>query len=107
VCSIANARLHTNATTALELPLPVRKNSASQFADQLWKSFKARACRSSAPPSPRPGDRKQPARGDRTKVTVSRYAAARIGVFPDGSIRRGSETVSCNRSYAPEIKRPM
>ena len=112
VSSIANARLRTNATTAFELSLAgAQKLSASRFADQLSEIFQG----VSLIDLPAPPDRPVPAITQSSllaaiepKTTVSRYAAARVGVFPrwldptwfgDGLVQP--------IMYAPEIKRPM
>ena len=86
VSSIANARLRTSTTTALELSLAAaQKISASRFADQLSEIFQG----VSLIDLPAPPDRPAPAIARTSllaaiepKTTVSRYAAARVGVFP-------------------------
>ena len=112
VLPLANARLRTGATTALELSLAgAQVISASQFADHLSEIFRD----ASVSNLPAPPDRVAPAisrvgllAAIEPKTTVSRYAAARVGVFPrwldpawfgDGLV----QPIMC----APEIKRPM
>jgi hypothetical protein len=112
VPALANARLRTNATTTLELSLAgAQKISASKFADRLSEIFQG----ASLIDLPAPPDRVAPAisrvgllAAIEPKVTVSRYAAARVGVFPrwldptwfgDGLV----QPIMC----APEINRPM
>jgi len=112
VLKLANARLRTSTTTALELSLAgAQVISASQFADHLSEIFQG----ASVIGLPAPPDRAAPAisrvgllAAIEPKTTVSRYAAARVGVFPrwldptwfgDGLV----QPIMC----APEIKRPM
>lgn len=109
---VANARLRTNTTTAIELSLAgAQKISTSQLADRLSEIFQG----ASLIDLPAPPERPAPAiarvsllAAIEPKVTVSRYAAARIGVFPrwldpawfgDGLVQP--------IMYAPEIRRPM